>query len=113
MKNIILAFVIVIFAQSVAYFQLQSQFFWTWSKNHPFILSLLGIPISWMLMQFTKYCALGFGGETWPGRLIGFAAGAIVFAVLSHFMLKEPFTPKTITCLGLAVLILLIQILWK
>jgi hypothetical protein len=113
MRNLIIAFLIVIIAQVIAYFQLQSQFFWTWSKNHPIILSLLGIPISWLLILFTKYCALGFHGETWPGRLIGFASGAIVFAILSHLMLKEPFTPKTIACLSLALLILLIQIIWK
>ena len=113
MRNLIIAFSVMIVSQVLAYFQLQSQFFWPWSKNHPLLLSLIGIPVSYLLILFTKHCALGFDGQTWPGRLIGFAMGAIIFALLSHLMMKEPFTPKTLTCLGLALLILLIQIIWK
>jgi len=45
--------------------------------------------------------------------LIGFAVGVIVFAVLSHFVMKEPFSLKTIICLVLASAILIIQIFWK
>lgn len=113
MKNFIIAIVIVTIAQSLAYLQLQSQFFWTWAKSHPLSVSLMGIPISILLIYFTKYCALAFDGETWPGRLIGFAVGAIVFALLSHFVMKEPMTTKTLVCLGLALGILLVQVLWK
>lgn len=87
--------------------------FWTWSKNNPLLMSLTGIPISLFLIYFTKYCALSFDGQVWPGRLIGFAVGAIVFALLSHFIMNEPFTPKTTVCLFLAVGILLVQVLWK
>lgn len=76
-------------------------------------MSLTGVPISILLIYFTKYCALSFNGEVWPGRLIGFAVGAIVFALLSHFIMNEPFTPKTIVCLCLAACILIIQIVWK
>jgi hypothetical protein len=45
--------------------------------------------------------------------LIGFSVGAIVFALLSHFLIKEEFNLKTIVSLGLASVILLIQIFWK
>lgn len=111
--NIIIAFILVFIAQSMSYFQLQGQFLHPWFKSNTFILSLLGIPISFILIKFTKVCADGFGGEVWPGRLIGFAVGAIVFALLSHFLMKEPFTPKTIVSLVLASFILLVQIFWK
>ena len=113
MKNFIIAIVIVTIAQSFAYLQLQSQFFWNWAKAHPISMAMLGFPISILLIYFTKYCALAFNGQVWPGRLIGFAVGAIVFAVLSHYIMKEEFTSQTLVCLGLAVLILLIQIFWK
>jgi hypothetical protein len=56
---------------------------------------------------------MAFDGQVWPGRLIGFAVGAIVFALLSHFIMDEPFSTKTITCLFLAGGILGIQIFWK
>jgi len=113
MRNFIIALILIIIGQSLAYFQLQSQFFWTWAKNNTLLMSLTGIPISILLIYFTKYCALSFDGQLWPGRLIGFAVGAIVFAILSYLIMNEPFTPKTIVCLCLAVGILLIQVLWK
>jgi hypothetical protein len=113
MRHLIISLVIVVIAQSLAYLQLQSQFFWTWAKEHPLLMSITGIPISILLIYFTKYCSLAFDGQVWPGRLIGFAVGAIVFAMLSHFIMNEPFTPKTIVCLCLAGAILGVQILWK
>jgi glucose uptake protein GlcU len=76
-------------------------------------MSITGIPISILLIYFTKYCSAAFDGQVWPGRLIGFAVGAIIFALLSYFIMNEPFTPKTIVCLCLAGLILLIQIFWR
>ena len=113
MRHLIISLVIVVIAQSLAYLQLQSQFFWTWAKDHPLLMSITGIPISILLIYFTKYCSLAFDGQVWPGRLIGFAVGAIVFAMLSYFIMNEPFTPKTIVCLCLAGAILGVQILWK
>lgn len=113
MRNFIISLIFIIIGQSLAYLQLQSQFFWTWAKNHPIVMAFLGVPISLLLIYFTKYCALSFNGEVWPGRLIGFAVGAIVFALLSHFIMNEPFTPKTVVCLALAGAILLIQVIWR
>ena len=103
-SNLIISFVLIFIAQILAYFQLQGQFIF---------MDLLGLPISYIYIKFTKYCAAAFNGEVWPGRLIGFSIGAIVFALLSHFLIKEEFNLKTIVSLGLASMILLIQIFWK
>ena len=64
-------------------------------------------------MKSVNNFIIAFNGEIWPSRLIGFAIGIIVFSLMSHFIFKEPLTPKTLTCLGLGAVILLIQILWK
>lgn len=111
--TLLVSLMIVVVTQILAYLQLQSQFFWTWAKDHPILMSLLGFPISIGLIYFTKFCAVAFEGQTWPGRLIGFSVGAIVFALMSHYIMNEPFTLKTTTCLILAFLILLIQIFIK
>lgn len=111
--NLIISLVLVITAQVMTYLQLQSQFFWPWAKEHPILLSIIGIPVSIMLIYYTKYSAIAFNGEVWPGRIIGFAIGAIVFALLSHFIMSEPFTNKTMVSLILSAMILLIQIFWK
>lgn len=113
MRNFITALILITVAQLFAYLQTQSQFFWTWSKNHPLLMSITGIPISILLIYFTKYCSLAFDGQVWPGRLIGFAVGAIVFALLSHFIMNETLNTKTIICLCLSAGILLVQVLWK
>ena len=112
-KNLIIALLLVIIGQVGAFFQLQSQFLSVWAKNNPIIISLLGIPISIVLIYYTKYCDNAFDGEVWPGRLIGFAVGAIIFTILSSFLLKEPLSTKTLVCLGLATSILAVQIFWK
>lgn len=111
--NLFKAFIFAFIAQTLAYFQLQGQFIFPWMKNNPLVMSLLGLPISLLLIKFTKYTADGFNGEVWPGRLIGFSIGAIVFAILSHFLMKEPFNLKTIVSLVLSATILVIQIFWK
>ena len=112
-QNLIIALILIVISQFATYFQLQAQFFWGWAKNHPILFSLGGFPISIILIYYTKYCSAAFNGETWPGRLIGFAIGAVVFAALSYFVMKEPMSLKTISCLALAVSILAIQIFWK
>lgn len=112
-KNLIIAFILITIGQIGAFFQLQSQFLWVWAKNNPIMISIMGIPISMLLIKYTKYCADAFNGEVWPGRLIGFAVGAIIFALLSIILLKEPLTTKTLVCLGLAASILAVQIFWK
>lgn len=112
-SNLLIAVVLVVISQVVIYFQLQSQFVFDWAKRNWLLLSLLGIPISIALHFYTQYCALAFNGATWPGRLIGFAIGAIVFALLSVFVMNEALTAKTIICLALATGILTIQIFWK
>jgi len=68
MRNLIMAFITIVIAQLLAYLQTQSQFFWTWAKEHPLLMSITGIPISILLIYFTKYCALAFDGQVWPGR---------------------------------------------
>ena len=113
MKNLILAFILIVLGQSISFIQLQGQFISEWMKKNTWVMVLFGLPISWLLIQFTKYCAAAFDGQIWPGRLIGFAIGAIVFTVMSHYIFKEPLTTKTIVCLILASGILGIQIFWK
>lgn len=113
MKNLFLSLILILIAQSLTYLQLQSQFFWSWAKNNTILMSLIGFPISFLYIWFTKYCALYFDGQTWPGRLIGFAMGAIVFALLSSMIMKEPINTKTIVSLMLSLAILVIQFFWK
>lgn len=111
--NLLISLILIILGQSITYFQSQGQFFWPWAKAHPFFMALLGVPVSLLFIYFAKYNAMAFDGQVWPGRIIQFCIGTIVFALLSTLMMGESISLKTGVCLGLAMVILGIQIFWK
>lgn len=99
--------------QLLVWFQLNGQFVWRWFDKNPLILTLMGVPISYLFILGTKYGFDGFGGVLWPGRLMGFGIGIFMFAFCASHFLGEGITPKTIVSLTLALTLVLIQILWK
>jgi len=111
--NLIYSLLLLTLAQTLTYFQSQGQFFWPWAKNNPWVVSLLGVPISMLFIQYMRHSAIAFDGATWPGRVISFGIGSIVFAIMSIAFLGEGISTKTAVCLLLALSILLIQIFWK
>ena len=102
-----------VLAQILTFVQLQGQFRWEWFKKHPWTVSLMGVPISFLYIMSVKYMVSHFGGELWPSRLMGFSIGAIVFSYMAHLCFKEPFTLKTLICLGLAFAIMMVKLFWK
>jgi len=111
--NLLKGFVYGLLAQVLTFLQLQGQMKIEWFKNHPLIIAFMGVPISLLYMYSVKNFVEAYDGQIWPSRLIGFGIGVAVFTVMSHYMFREPLTPKTLTCLSLGVCIILIQILWK
>ena len=93
--------------------QVNGQFIWPWFKDNAILISLVGVPISYILIIATKYIVAGFDGALWPGRFVGFGAGMIVMALFTWYFLGEGFTPKTVTSLLLATGLVCIQIFWK
>ena len=74
---------------------------------------LFGIPISFGYIYATKYAFAAFDGVLWPGRLLGFALGMIIFAILTNSYLGEGITTKVAVSLILATALVVIQIFWK
>ena len=70
--NFIIGFSFGVLAQVLTFVQLQGQFRWEWFKQHPMIISLMGVPISFLYIMSVKYMVSHFGGELWPSRLMGF-----------------------------------------
>lgn len=100
-------------AQIITFLQLQGQLKYDVFKNNLWFTLLMGIPISFCFMMSVRNLVAAYNGEIWPSRLIGFGIGVTVFTFMSTILFKEPLTFKTIACLGLATLILLIQIFYK
>ena len=102
-----------ILAQLLAFYQLQGQFLFKFNKDHPWLMVLLGIPVSYFLLKSVEAFVNAYDGQIWPSRLIGFGIGVTIFAILSAILFKEGLSLKTITCLFLGLGIILIQIFWK
>jgi hypothetical protein len=100
-------------AQVFVFIQLQGQFKVEWIKEHPFVMALIGVPISYMFINSSRLLVNAFDGQLWPSRLIGFGVGIAVYIIMSRLWFNEPITLKTFTCLLLSTAIILIQLFWK
>lgn len=100
-------------AQILVFFQIQGSLKYPFLQENQWLVLLSGIPITWLFVESTKYIFGWSGGQLWPGRLIGFSIGIVVFTGMSILLFGEGINVKTGICLALSVLILLIQIFWK
>ena len=96
-----------------SFMQLQGAMKLGWFPKYFWPVLLMSIPLSWLYIKSVEHFLAAFDGQLWPSRLIGFGLGITIFSIMSHFLFKEPLTPKTLVCIGLGVTIILIQILWK
>jgi hypothetical protein len=88
------------------------QFMNTWAKNNTWALALCSVPIGYCFIRGVGFIFEHYG-EIWPGRVIGFCIGNTIFAILTYLFMNEGLNTKTLICLGLSVVIILIQVLWK
>ena len=107
-KGVLLFFL----GQCLVFWQINGQFIWELSKKNPLIMSLLGVPISFIYIYATDYLVQAFDGNLWPQRLIGFAMGIIAFTFLTYFHFNELITLKTGITLILAMIIVLVQVFY-
>lgn len=113
MKNLINGIILLSVGQSLVWFQTNGQFIWPIFKRNPFIVALVaGTAVSYMFILGTKELA-EYYGALWPGRFIGFAAGMLVFAVLTWIMMNEGLNTKTLISLALSLALLCVQLFLK
>jgi len=111
--NIIYGILFGLLGQIGSYLQLQGAMKLGWFPKYFWPVLLMSVPLSWFYIKSVEYFVAAFNGQLWPSRLIGFGLGIIVFSIMSHYLFKEPFTPKTIVCIGLGLIIIALQIFWK
>ena len=112
-KKLIIGTLLYLVGQTLVWYQINGQFISEWIKERPWLMSLFGIPISYVYIYATQYSVEAFDGDLWPQRLIGFSMGMITFAFLTWFHLNQAITLKTAVTLALATAIVVIQIIWK
>ena len=113
MNRLLLGIIYGIFGQVLSFLQLQGSVKYNWFEKYPIIVLLTALPCTYFYIKSVESLVIWGDGQLWPSRLIGFGIGIIVFVTLSMILFKEPLTLKTLTCLLLAVSILLVQIFWK
>ena len=90
-------------AHLVTFYQLNGQFFKTdWFRNNEWLVACMGVIISFFYIWGTKYAVSGFEG-----------LGMIIYAVLVNYHFGETLTPKTLVSLGLALVLICVQVMWK
>jgi hypothetical protein len=96
-----------------SFMQLQGAMKLGWFPKYFWPVLLMSVPLSWLYIKSVEHFLAAFDGQLWPSRLIGFGLGITIFSIMSHFLFKEPLTPKTLVCIGLGLIIIAIQVIWK
>ena len=112
-QKLISGTLLFLLGQTLVWYQINGQFISEWIKQRPLVMSLMGVPISFIYIYATQYTTEAFDGDLWPQRLIGFSMGMIAFAFLTWIHLNQGITMKTAVTLALATAIVVIQIIWK
>ena len=85
-----------------------------WRGRSLIIAVILAIPISMLAFYSTRHLYIALNETAWGVRLTAFGMSYVTFPILTWLLLHESmFTPKTMTCIGLSLIIVLIQIFWK
>jgi hypothetical protein len=112
MKNIIIVFLLFSVAHIVTWFQMNLQFKVPWLKDNIWVLLLFSVPIGYMFIKGVQYAYLEYEA-VWPARILGFCIGNTIFAIMTYLFMNEGMNTKTLICLSLSTVIILIQVLWK
>lgn len=113
-KKIIIAFAFFLLGQTLTWFQVFGQIRWpSLMKGYIWVPLLTSLPITLIFMYGTQFAKEGFEGEAWPIRMLTFSAGMVVFAIFTSIILGQPFNLKAGVSLSLALLLVLVQIIWK
>ena len=102
-------------AHVLTFYQLNGQFLKStnWFRNNEIWVAAAGIILSFFYIWGTKYSVQGMGGLLWPARFIGFGVGMVIYAIMVNYHFSEGINNKTWVSLGLSLILICIQVLWK
>jgi hypothetical protein len=106
LKYFLITCILFLLGQTGIWFQLNAQFMWEWSKRNTLIMSVIGVPFTYIFIMATGYGQKAFMGLMWPQRFLGFSIGIVMYAILTYFFLNQGMTWVSLT---LAVMIIIIQ----
>ena len=114
MLSFLIVFVLFTIGHTFGWFTFNSQLVWGyWREKSLLACIVFGIPGSISFWWGTK---IGYEDikELWSLRLTAYAASYLIFPILTWWFLKESmFTTKTMICILLSLIIVLIQAFWR
>ena len=114
-KDMVTGIYFLILGHALGWFAGNSQFVWEYWDDKPVLSSVLfGIPAGIAFWYGTRYCFVASENELWSVRFIASAFSYAVFPIMTWYFLGESiFTTKTMICIFLALMILIVQITFK
>ena len=108
MNKLWVALLMSVIGNITAWFHMQGQFKYEWARNWYFII-LGGVPISILFYWSTRFFYEYFG-KYWYVRPVGFGLSTFTFGILTWLILNEAPDTRTIICLFLSVIIVILQL---
>ena len=107
------ALIYYLLAATGVFFQHNIQYIYPWWRDKYLLTALIfSVPVGFFYIKTWTYF-VDVTGSVWSARFIGSSTGFVIFPILTWFMLGESmFTTKTMLCLSLSILIILIQIFY-
>jgi multidrug transporter EmrE-like cation transporter len=111
--KILLAVLYSFIGQVISFMALQGSTRYEFIKNNQWLAWISGMISTMLFMKSVSYFVGYYNGQVWPSRIFGFVVGLVVFSLMSYFLFNEKISLKTAVCLGLCIVITLVQLLWK
>ena len=108
MNKLLMGLVISFVGHIIAWFHMQGQFKYEWARSIWWVV-LVGIPISSCFYYGTRWYYEYFNNY-WYVRPIGFGMATLIFGIMTWLILDELPDTRTIICLILSVIIIIIQL---
>ena len=112
--NLLLSMALYITGHTLVWFNMNSQFVWEYWRDRPMLsVFIYAIPTSLCFWYATRIAYYEMD-NLWGPRFLAFSMSWLTFPLFTWYFLNESmFTPKTLTCIALSILIISIQLFWK
>tara|TARA_R110000824_G_scaffold112814_1_gene262207 strand:+ start:232 stop:573 length:342 start_codon:yes stop_codon:yes gene_type:complete len=108
--NFFLTLLFMVCGHFAAWFAYNGQYAWESWKRNPVLTAVVLGPIITTMFWWSSYYGYQATSSAWSVRFLGFATSYFVFPIMTYVILSESFmAPKTLICIGLSFLIILIQ----
>lgn len=113
-KNIIIGMLFFILGHTLGWYTHNLQFVYEYWKDKIILSNIIfGVPAGIFFWVGTKYIFID-SGELWTARFLAAVMSYVTFPLMTWYYLGESmFTLKTMLCVILAMLILIVQIVLK